>query len=234
MMQQQEQRRRFLQQILAFVPASVIVTGTTACSDNAKEVRQQREYEPAFFRSDEWNFLTTAVDHLIPADEHGPSATEAGIPEFIDRQMEAPYGHGKLWYMQGPFDPDAAPELGYQLSLTPRDIYRQGIKACNDWCGQQHDKVFAELDGDLQVQLLQDMEGGKIDFATVPATTFFQHLLSNTKEGYFADPIYGGNKQMGGWKMVGFPGARADYLDWVSRHNLLYPYGPASISGERG
>ena len=39
------------------------------------------------------------------------------------------------------------------------------------------------------------------------------------QKGFFADPIYGGNRDMVAWKMIGFPGARYDYLDWVDRHN---------------
>jgi gluconate 2-dehydrogenase gamma chain len=50
-------------------------------------------------------------------------------------------------------------------------------------------------------------------------------------EGFFADPIYGGNRDMAGWKLVGFPGARYDYRDWVERHNEAYPLPPVSIMG---
>jgi len=46
--------------------------------------------------------------------------------------------------------------------------------------------------------------------------------------------MYGGNKNMVGWKMVGFPGARGDYMDWVDQPNAKYPYGPVSISGDKG
>ena len=58
----------------------------------------------------------------------------------------------------------------------------------------------------------------------VPAASgFFELLLKNTQEGFFADPIYGGNRDMVGWKMIGFPGARYDYRDWVERHNRTLP-----------
>ena len=58
-------------------------------------------------------------------------------------------------------------------------------------------------------------------------------LLQNTKEGYFSDPIHGGNKHMGGWKMIGFPGARADFMDWVDQYGKAYPIGPVGIAGRR-
>ena len=93
---------------------------------------------------------------------------------------------------------------------------------------------YAELDKALQEQILKDLQSGKIAFESVPSKTFFSFLLANTKEGFFADPIYGGNKGMVGWKMVGFPGARADFMDWADQPNVKYPYGPVSISGEKG
>ncbi len=62
---------------------------------------------------------------------------------------------------------------------------------------------------------------------------FFEMLLKNTQEGFFADPVHGGNRDMVGWKMIGFPGARYDYRDWVQRHNERYPLPPVSIGGHR-
>ncbi|MBO9354191.1 gluconate 2-dehydrogenase subunit 3 family protein [Bordetella petrii] len=232
-------RRKFLQQALALVPASTLAGGVavtqTACSNEAERVAgPSKAYTPTYFTSEEWAFVNAAVDQLIPADEYGPGAIEAGVPEFIDRQMETPYGHGKLWFMQGPFHPDVVPELGYQLNLTPRDAYRHGIAACDAWCKKTHGSIYAELDKALQVQVLKELEGGKIQFDKVPAQTFFSFLLSNSKEGFLADPMYGGNKNMVGWKLVGFPGARGDFLDWTDQPNVKYPYGPVSISGERG
>lgn len=230
-------RRRFLQ-TMAIVPASTLVVGglTVGCTNAAdgKTAQAPKPYEPTYFTKAEWAFIEAAVDHLIPADEYGPGAIAAGVPEFIDRQMETPFGHGKLWYMDGPFHTDQVPELGYQLDQNPRQVYRHGIEACDAWCVKTHGKVYAELDKALQEQILKDLQAGKIAFESVPSKTFFSFLLANTKEGFFADPIYGGNKGMVGWKMVGFPGARADFMDWVDQPNVKYPYGPVSISGEKG
>ena len=63
------------------------------------------------------------------------------------------------------------------------------------------------------------------------AKAFFKQLLLNTQEGFFADPMYGGNKDMAAWKMIGFPGARYDYRDFVAKHNQLFPLPPVSIQG---
>ncbi|SAK71328.1 gluconate 2-dehydrogenase (acceptor) [Caballeronia catudaia] len=237
----QEPRRRFLRQVIAIMPAASVASGAaltqSACSQSTETAAASpsRDYHPVYFHASEWRFLQAAVDRLIPEDRHGPGALKAGVPEFIDRQMETPYGYGKLWYMQGPFHTDLPPELGYQMNLAPRDIYRLGIEACNDWCEKQHGgKVFADLDFATQEAVLGQLEHGKAEFGTLPAQTFFSYLLTNTKEGFFADPIYGGNKDMAGWKMVGFPGARADFADWIDRPGEKYPYGPVSIDGRRG
>ncbi len=238
MTQDKEPRRRFLRQMFAVVPAATMTTGAALTQSGCEKqavAQSASAYHPTFFTDAEWTFLMAAIDRLIPADEHGAGAIETNVHEYIDRQMETPYGHGKLRYAQGPFHPDAKPEFGLQMNLTPRDIYRHGIAECDAWCRKTYGgKTFATLDKRTQEQVLKTLEQGKATFETVPAKTFFSYLLANTKEGYFADPIYGGNKDMGGWKLIGFPGARADFADWIDQPNAKYPHGPVSISGKRG
>jgi gluconate 2-dehydrogenase gamma chain len=82
-----------------------------------------------------------------------------------------------------------------------------------------------------QDQLLGGLEAGEVKLEGADGKLFFETLLKNAQEGFFADPIYGGNKDMCGWKMIGYPGARYDYRDWVGRHNERYPYPPVSITG---
>ncbi|NLP61531.1 gluconate 2-dehydrogenase subunit 3 family protein [Paraburkholderia sacchari] len=239
-----EPRRRFLRQMLAAVPAASVTAGgalsLTACGDAAAPSAATADgarhaSHPEYFTADEWRFLQAAVDRLIPEDASGPGALKAGVPEYIDSQMDTPYGHGKIWYMHGPFHPDQPPEFGFQLNLAPREIYRHGIKACDEHCRRHYGgKPFAQLAAADQDAVLGQMEHGKIEFEAVPSATFFAFLLSNTKEGFFADPIYGGNKGMAGWKTIGFPGARADYADWIDQPGAKYPYGPVSIDGRRG
>ncbi|ERK15088.1 Gluconate 2-dehydrogenase, membrane-bound, gamma subunit [Pantoea sp. AS-PWVM4] len=194
--------------------------------------QKARDYQPTWFTAEEFALITAAVARLIPNDERGPGALEAGVPEFIDRQMNTPYATGSNWYMQGPFNPDLPKELGYQLSLVPQQIYRLGLAEADNWSKQQHGKVFAELSGEQQDALLSDFESGKAAFTQLPAKTFFSFLLQNTREGYFSDPIHGGNQGMVGWQLIGFPGARADYMDWVERGER-YPFPSVDIRGER-
>ncbi|RAO74529.1 gluconate 2-dehydrogenase subunit 3 family protein [Dyella jiangningensis] len=227
-------RRDFLRQSMVAVPAVTLLGGSTlAQPPNAAASAAGSAYSPRYFTAAEWDFLQSAVDRLIPHNEDGPGAVEAGVPEFIDRQMEDSYGHGGYWYMQGPFAPDAPPTLGYQLRFTPRDLYRTAIADVESWCQKQHGKKFSALSPDERDGVLHQLEKGEIKLEQVPSAAFFTQLLTNTKEGYFADPMYGGNKHMGGWKMIGFPGARADYADWIEQPGKTYPLGPVSIDGEQ-
>ncbi len=50
-------------------------------------------------------------------------------------------------------------------------------------------------------------------------------------EGFFSDPIYGGNRDMVGWKLVGFPGTRYDYRDVMAKPNQPYTLPPVTIQG---
>lgn len=228
-------RRRFLQQTLAIIPltamgGSLVTLSTSAASASSEGVSAQ--YVPRFFNNDEWMFVLAAVDRLIPADEYGPGAVSEGVPVFIDKQMELPYGYGHLWYMQGPFA-DAVPELGYQSHLVPRESWRRGIKAVNQWCLEKQQKHFAELTHPQQEEVLRQLESGTLTFENVPGKIFFTQMLENTKEGYLADPLHGGNQTMASWKLIGFPGARADYQQVMDNPSKPYPLGPVSISGKR-
>jgi gluconate 2-dehydrogenase gamma chain len=228
-------RRTFLSRTASAMPAvGLLGLGSGALLSGSPAAASTRPaYEPHYFTPAEWAFLNAAVDRLIPANEDGPGGVELGVPEFLDREMDAPYGHGGFWYMQGPFAPDTPPTLGYQLRFTPRDMYRTGIAAVDKWCNDSHSNTFAALDADTRDTILKQLESGEITLNTVPAQAFFNQLLTNTKEGYFADPMYGGNKDMGSWKMIGFPGARADYADWIEQPGKVYPLGPVSIKGAR-
>lgn len=217
--------------MIALIPAiSIVSCGRFSLSKTSSA----KTYLPKYFTREEWAFLQAACARLIPTDENGPGAVELGVPEFIDREMDGAFGHAANWYMQGPFA-SAEPELGYQSPLTPREVYRAGIVAVNAYCRRMFgNKSFPELPATTQDAVLTDLEKGALEFEKVSGKSFFGFLLQNTKEGYLADPIHGGNKNMGSWKMIGFPGARADFLDWVDKYGTRYPVGPVSIAGKKG
>src|SRR5580698_8990604 len=157
-------RRRL---ILALAPAALLPTASATSLAAVSETRNA-DFVPSFFSPDEWRFINAAVSRLIPGEGDGPGGIETGVPEFIDRQMEAPYGHGAYFYMQGPFHPDAAPTLGYQLQYTPREIYRIGIADANRSISGSVGKSFADLPPGNQDGFLEQMEKGKIAFDRIP------------------------------------------------------------------
>jgi gluconate 2-dehydrogenase gamma chain len=229
------ERRNFLRGTLGVVPAIALTGGGVCLAPPAQAAPVPTPaYKPTYFNEAEWAFLNAATERLIPTSEDGPGARDAGVPEFIDRQMQTDYGYGGRWYLQGPFDPQAPDTLGYQLRYSPREFYRAAVPEIDSWCRRTRGKLFADLEPGIQDQVLGILEGGGVDLPSVKASEFFSQLLNNTKEGYFADPMYGGNRAMGGWKMIGFPGARGDYADWVKRPGEAYPLGPVSILGEKG
>ena len=184
-----------------------------------------------FFTSDEAALVEAAVDRLIPRDERGPGGKDAGCAVFIDRQLAGPYGGAAGLYMKPPFMPGAATQ-GYQMPDAPAARYRAGLKALVEYVKATFSgKSFSELAPGDQDKVLAGLETGSITLKDVKGAEFFALLLQNTQEGFFADPIYGGNRDMSGWKLVGFPGARYDYRDWVDRHNEVYPLPPVSIMG---
>jgi gluconate 2-dehydrogenase gamma chain len=196
----------------------------------APAVQPLLAYRPLFFTPAEWRFILAATARLIPSDGSGPGAIEARAPILIDRQLAGDYGRGATWYMAGPHDPSADPLLGYQTPLAPAALYRAAIPLFDRWCRTKFSRGFCDLDPIRQDEALSALQTGTI--LTPETREFFGLLLQNTKEGYFADPLYGGNAGMASWRYIGFPGARASYLDWVDRRDTPYPLGPVSLSGE--
>ena len=232
-------RRDFLCKIIALVPTVSIAAYLPFSSIQTSSAQAQvnipmQGYLPRYFNREEWIFLQAACARLIPNDENGPGAVELSVPEFIDREMDGPFGHAANWYMQGPFA-SALPEFGYQSPLSPRAVYRAGIAAVDAHCRKMfNNRSFSELPATEQDAVLTDLEKGALDFENVSGKSFFGFILQNTKEGYLADPIHGGNKSMGSWKMIGFPGARADFLDWVNKYGARYPLSSVDIAGRKG
>ncbi len=185
----------------------------------------------AWFTPEEGAAVEAMVDRLIPPDPETPGGREAGCAVFIDRQLAGPFGTSQALYMRPPFQ-DGTKEQGMQSPLTPAARYRQALAAIDAHCKASFaGKGFADLPDDQKDKLLTGLEKGELTLQGASGVAFFALLLQNTREGFFADPVYGGNRGMVGWRMIGFPGARYDYRDWVERHNERYPLPPVGISG---
>jgi gluconate 2-dehydrogenase gamma chain len=178
-------------------------------------------------------FLSAVYDTLIPADHLSPSGTACGLVIYIDRQLAGAWGAGSRLYRGGPFLP-GKPEHGYQLPLTPREYFAAGIKATNAWTRKTYGRDFDRLAPAERDAALKSMEAGKAEFADFNAKPFFEALYQSAMEGFFADPIYGGNRDKASWRMLGYPGLPATYahkaLDWRGRKIVIAPKSIADFS----
>ena len=182
-----------------------------------------------FFNFEEVLFIEAAVDTFIPADEVGPGALELGVAPFIDAQMDSGYGRGDRMYLQGPFI-EGTPEQGYQLRMTPAELIRAGIKDVDAHCREKYHASFHDTAPPDRNAVLHSLESGAAPLATVPPRVFFNLLYELTLQGYFSDPIHGGNYGKGSWKMIGFPGIGGMYADKISEyHNKRYVAEPVGI-----
>ena len=182
-----------------------------------------------FFNTNESAFIESAVDTLIPKDAVGPGAAELGVATYIDRQMAGGYGKGDRLYLEGPFGEGTA-QQGYQLPMTPSELIRIGIADVNNYTLRYYNKTFAELSAEDRLAVMLELDGKKVNLPSLPTETFFGLLLQLTIEGYLADPMYGGNKAKASWKMIGFPGASAMYMDKIEPfRNKPYTAEPLGI-----
>ncbi|TCS36275.1 gluconate 2-dehydrogenase gamma chain [Paucimonas lemoignei] len=181
-----------------------------------------------FLKGDDARFIEAAVERLIPADEVGPGALDAGVPTYIDRQLAGAWGAGERLYRSGPWA-QGAPTQGYQLPFTPAELFSHALRGIQADLKNRGSKPFHQLSAADQDAYLKSLEGGNVDLDGVPSKVFFQSLLELTIEGFFSDPIYGGNKDMVAWKMIGFPGAYANYYHLVDQHGIQFTRAPMSI-----
>src|SRR5258707_4022226 len=205
--------------------AALFATNTTAA--RARTVTQMLPSEPGmatppvpvrpgpwlFLMADEAALVEAAVDRLIPPDDRGPGGKDAGCAVFIDRQLAGRYGRGDGLYLRPPFMRGLATQ-GYQMPDAPAARYRVALRALADYVKTAFaGKSFPQLSPDDQDKVLAGLESGSIALKDVSGTQFFVLLLQNTQEGFFADPLYGGNRDMAGWKLVRLSGGRYHYLD---------------------
>jgi gluconate 2-dehydrogenase gamma chain len=175
-------------------------------------------------------FFSAVADAMLPADELTPAGSDCGVVTFIDRQLAGAWGGGAKMYRSGPFH-KGKPEHGYQLPLTPREFFAAGVVATNAWSRKAYGKELDRLDGKAREAALKELEAGKATLDGFDGKQFFEAVLKITMEGFFADPIYGGNRDKAGWKMVGYPGLPAVYSSLIDEYrNKRYVVEPQSIA----
>lgn len=142
-----------------------------------------------FLNAVEANTLKAISGRLIPGSATDPGAVEAKAYLYIDHALGGYY-------------------------IAQQAAYRQGLAALNAYSNSKNGKNFADLTTAQQDALLTDMQNGTATgFTASTPQAFFATLQQHVREGTFCDPIYGGNFNLVGWKMIGFPGAQEAYGD---------------------
>jgi gluconate 2-dehydrogenase gamma chain len=173
-----------------------------------------------FFTADEALVVSAACERIFPSDDSGPGAKEAAVMIYIDRQLAGPYGRDELRYTKGPFIETDPAWGGYQGKEGPQQIYRAGIR---------------QLGADF-VRLTPAQQDGRL--RQIEKTLFFQMLREHTVEGMFCDPLHGGNADMVGWQMIGYPGPVMSFRSAITVYDKGIAYRPApqdleQLLGER-
>jgi gluconate 2-dehydrogenase gamma chain len=217
-------RREFLTSVSVVGAASVHALAPVAAEAQtaSQTPAVQHTAEAAgytYLKPVEQAFVEALVDHMIPKDELTGSGTEIGIATYIDRALAGSWGKGDRLYKEGPWQ-RGTPNQGYQLPMTPAQLYRAGIEGSNAYCRKTFGKDFDRCTADQKEAFLKDLAAGKITLdGGLPGRAFFAVFYENVMEGMFADPIYGGNKDKVGWKMIGFPGVMANNAENVKKYS---------------
>jgi gluconate 2-dehydrogenase gamma chain len=176
-----------------------------------------------FFTQWEFDYVTAMAETIWPTDKLGPGAREAGVGYYVDGQLAGSWGQGHRFYLNGPFFAPADTGHGWQIPMTPADVYRAFLPGYDDYVRQTFGNPYTLLTADQQTAAMTALQTGK---ATVPiggttsfaSSDFYTLFRQNVLEGMLADPSYGGNKNMVGWKQIGYPG------DPMRRGDLYFQY----------
>jgi gluconate 2-dehydrogenase gamma chain len=141
----------------------------------------------AFFNDDDSRTIAAFTERLMPGAPGKPGATDADVLNYIDLALAGPYADDQYFY-------------------------RCGVAQLDTHCTQTYGKPFHSLTAAQQDETIAALEQGKAAaFVWPTAQAFFNVVHKHTMEGLFADPIYGGNKDFAGWRLVGFPGAQPEF-----------------------
>ena len=130
---------------------------------------------------------------MFPADENGPGATEIGVVEYLDNALAGPYSDHV-------------------------ETYRLALAAIDRVSRHRYGTSFADSSLDRQDAILLEVENGTLPGLVEPAPgTFFELLRTHLQEGLFCDPVYRGNCDKLGWRVLGHPGV---WLENSAQENL--------------
>jgi gluconate 2-dehydrogenase gamma chain len=197
--------------------------------------------------------VEAAMARIIPADDT-PGAREAGTVDFLDRYLSGldhiyakPDGSG-FETLEG----RRADAWQQRLDIV-RDKYRHGIDELDRRSRDQFGAAFADLTESQQDAILAGMETGGRELETAetvaawsPVETplqqtsveidldFFPLLALHTRQGFYADPIYGGNRDRVGWEVIGFPGPASLAEVHTGRYSVLSYFAESGTEEDHG
>jgi len=202
-----------------------------------------------FFDDHQRETVAAAMARMIPTDD-APGAREAGTIDFLDTYLSGidfvyakPDGRGfeklegkRAWAWQQRIDALRQTYISGILRLDEhsRDLFGADFVALT---GEQQDRVLTELEQPVreqEEQLAEDEvraawapppEPALQQSMTEMGLEFVPLLALHTRQGYYADPISGGNRDRIGWQVIGFPGpqsladvhsGRYSVVDWFA------------------
>ena len=138
----------------------------------------------AFLNISDTQTIAAFAERIMPGAPGKPGALDAGVVNYIDLALAGAYS-------------------------DQQEFYRHGLTQLHAYCNATYRKPFVQLSTAQQDEVLAALDTGKAaGFEWPSAQAFFNTLRKHTMEGMFADPVYGGNKNFAGWRLVGFPGAQ--------------------------
>ncbi|QLF93973.1 gluconate 2-dehydrogenase subunit 3 family protein [Pseudomonas sp. ABC1] len=222
--------------LLKSAPVGLLALGVPALP-RAAQVEQAAPVAPqayTFLRPSEAAFIERLSEHMVPADDLSPSGFQLGIALYIDRALSSGWGKGERLYQQGPFA-EGTPAQGYQLGLPPARLFRVATAGLFVHVRQTTQRAWSELDEAGFETLLQQLAGNQQVLDGVPSGVYFEMLYGLVREGLFADPAYGGNRDKGGWRLLGFPGViQSNRRNIVRFHDRPYRAEPLAIADVSG
>lgn len=186
----------------------------------------------SYFNANEAGVIGALLDNVIPGAPGVPSASEAGVISFIDQRLSSDEGvptytsppYAKAYNGPKPPGPDTdqiiwvpADQLyryGVQeVELTSGQAYKRGVQLIDEYCTKKFGKPFLQLSKGQQGAVWLALSNGKVNtFVNSPTSSHFLDVLSgDAAQGWLADPMYGGNRNMSVWKAIGYPGVQRAY-----------------------
>jgi len=222
-------RRNFLKNS-GLVIGGLVVGGVAGSLLNRTPAPQQPGTTPApmadfnqalmYFTPEQFKVVEAACERIFPEDENGPGAKVLGAAYFIDHQLAGDWGFNARDYMSDPFYPGEVTQ-GYQGRLKRREIFDIGIQEMNNYSNSTQQKRFYELAPEQQDTVLKAFESDEVKLTTISASAFFKMLRASTLEGVYSDPLYGGNKNMDGWRLRNYPGNQMSYAQVIEQDKFV-------------